>query len=146
MNDGLPNLDELRKLKGRRVLLVLDDLMTRLDKSVDAERLFSVASHHYDMSCIAIIHSLFYSKTVRNMRMNSSYLCLFKNNADQLSIRNLATQLYPANRAFFIRSFEDATRAAHSYLFVDLHKTTDARFRLRTSVFPDEQTFCYVEK
>ena len=146
-NEGLPNLDELKRLsKTERVLLILDDLMTKLDKFPDAEKLFSVASHHYDMSIIAIIHSIFYSKTIRNLRLNSSYLCIFKNNADMLSIRNLASQLFPWNRSLFIKTYEDATRLPHSYLFVDNHKTTEKELRLRTSLFPDEVASAYIEK
>jgi len=146
-HEGLPELEELKKIsKTERVLLILDDLMTRLDKFSDAEKLFSVASHHYDMSIIAVIHSIFYSKTIRNLRLNSSYLCIFKNNADMSAIRNLASQLFPGNRAMFIKTYEDATRLPHSYLFVDNHKTTQKDLRLRTSLFSDEVANVYVEK
>jgi len=147
MHEGLPTIDTLKQFKGRRLLLILDDLITNLHKNPDAEKLFSVFSHHFDMSCIVILHSIFYSKTVRNMRLNCSYLCLFKNNADKLSVRYLASQLYPNNRNFFIQSFEDATQNPHSYLLVDVHKDTPKEFRLRTSFFHDEElTFCYLEK
>lgn len=146
MIEGLPDLQNLKKFKDLTPLLVIDDLMTALDKSPDAEKLFSVACHHYNMSVIAIIHSLFYSKVIRNLRLNSSYLCLFKNNNDRLTIRNLASQLMPSARNFFISSYEDCTKEPHSYMFIDLHKTTPEQFRLRTSIFPGETVFCYVPK
>ena len=149
MHDGLPDLDELRKLSQKeRILLILDDLMVKLDKFPDAEKLFSVASHHFNMACIAIIHSIFYSKTIRNLRLNSSYLFLFKNNADFNSINILASQMYPSRRNYFISAFQSATSTPHTYLLVDNHKTTKPEFRLRSSLFLDEEfpTICFVEK
>lgn len=147
MVQGLPNLLMLEKLKNSKPLLVLDDLMTQLEKWPDAEKLFSVCSHHYDMSVIAIIHGLFYGRTLRNLRMHSSYLVLFRNPNDKLAIRNLATQIMPLNRLLLISAYEDATRLPHSYLLVDLHKNTEERFMLRTSIYADDGTsYCYVPK
>lgn len=143
---GLPDIEMLKSYKNQRPLLILDDLMVQLDKWSESEKLFSVLSHHFDMSVIAIIHSIFYSKTMRNLRMHSSYLILFKNNPDRLTIRNLATQLFPTNRKYFIDAFEDATREPHSYLLCDLHKNTPEKFKLRTSLFPSDIIYCYLPK
>ena len=142
--EGLPTLASLKDFK--KPLLVLDDLMIAIDKWPEAERLFSVCSHHYDMSVITVIHSIFYSKTIRNLRMHTSYLVLFKNVPDRLAIRNLATQIFPTNRNFFISAYEDCTIAPHSYLLVDLHKNTEERFRLRSNIFPGQPTYCYVPR
>lgn len=145
MIEGLPSIELLKSFKGEihPPLLVLDDLMVQIDKWVEAEKIFTVCSHHFNMSVIAIIHSIFYSKTIRNLRMHSAYLVLFKNNQDRLSIRNLATQIYPTRRNFFISVYEDCTQEPHSYLLVDLHKHTPEAFRLRTNIFPSTPTYCY---
>lgn len=142
--EGLPDISKLKAFK--KPLLILDDLMLAMEKWSEAERLFTVCSHHFNMSVISIIHSVFYSKRIRNLRMHSSYLVLFKNVPDRLAIRNLATQIFPTNRQFFIDAYEDCTSLPHSYLFLDLHKSTEERFRLRNNIFPDSLTHCYVPK
>ena len=47
---------------------------------------------------------------------------------------------------FATEAFEDATRPVNGYLLVDLKPQTDERFRLRTNIFPNEQTCVYVDR
>ena len=54
--------------------------------------------------------------------------------------------MYDSNYKFALEAFGDATREPHTYLLVDLRPETDENYRLRTRVFPDQQTYVYVNK
>ena len=49
-------------------------------------------------------------KHSRTMSLNRNYLVLFKNPQDKLQMNILAHQIFPSQKAFFLESFEDATK------------------------------------
>ncbi len=144
LNEGPPNLDELKSDKSSK-LVVLDDLMDVISKTPALTTLFVKGSHHWNLSIIFLVQNLFYSN-LRNARINTSYMVLFKNPADQLTIATLGRQLYPKRTQFFTQAFQDATSKPYGYLLVDLTQTTDDRHRLRTDIFPGEVTIVYLQR
>lgn len=135
---------EAAKSSGR-LLLVLDDLIVNL-KSEFLDPLFTRGSHNWGVSVIVVTQHLF-SKELRIARSNSHYLCLMRNPAGELQIRNLAIQTFPLQHRYFMEAYRDATAQPYSYLLVDLHPSTDNRIRLRTHIFaPDETCIVYVPK
>lgn len=144
---GIPEDLECIFHPSQRNLLVLDDLMTEAHSDQRMTRLFSVGSHHRNLSIIFIIHNLFhYGKEMRTLSLNSHYLVLFKNPRDHLQIATLARQMYPGQSKFLIESFQDATKEAHGYLLIDLKPDTDDKFRVRSGVLPADKTVVYVQK
>lgn len=141
--EGLPNLKLLKEYKDMKPLIVIDDQMTKMDKNKDCERLVSVLTHHYDMSVIFVLHSLFYSKTVRMLRLNATYIILFRNNGDKLSIKCLGSQLFPGSTRAFVDIYEDITSKPYQYLLIDLHKHCPDKFRLRDNILPNVTTKVY---
>lgn len=142
---GLPELDELKKFAHLRPLVVIDDQMTRLDKEPQkCERIVSVLTHHLDMTVVFLLHSIFYSKTVRNLRLNCNYLIIFKNPTDKLSIRCLGSQLMPGRVKSFVAIYEAVTEKPYSYLVIDLTKDCPEELRLRDGIFPDNVIHAYV--
>jgi len=137
-----------------RNLLVLDDqMMSQARDSKDLARLFTQGSHHRNLTVIYIIQNLFdQGKAMRSISLNSHYLVLFKNPRDRGQIRTLSQQMFPSgNKAsrskFLIDAFEDATGGSpYGYLVIDLKPDTPDRFRIRTRIFPDEQTAVYVQR
>jgi len=83
---------------------------------------------------------------MRTISLNAHYLVLFKNPRDVEQFSTLARQMYAKNWQFAVEAFRDATSRPHSYLLTDLKSDTDEQYRLRTNIFPDEQTFVYVSK
>ena len=71
---------------------------------------------------------------------------MFKNPRDHLQIANLARQMYPGRSQFLIEAFEDATKASHGYLLIDLKPDTDDQLRIRTGIFPSDKLIVYVHK
>ena len=130
-----------------RNLVIIDDLMTEAHSDQQMTKLFSVGSHHRNLSIIFIIHNLFhYGREMRTLSLNSHYLIMFKNPRDHLQIANLARQMYPGRSQFLIEAFEDATKASHGYLLIDLKPDTDDQLRIRTGIFPSDKLIVYVHK
>ena len=144
---GIPDDLETRFQRRHNNVLILDDLMTQCHSDERLTRLFSVGSHHRNLSIIFIIHNLFhYGKEMRTVSLNSHYIILFKNPRDRLQISTLARQMYPGQSQFLIEAFQDATKEAYGYLAIDLKPTTADKLRIRTGILPSDRQLVYVHK
>jgi len=139
--EGLVDLDELKENTGKVRILITDDLMD--EKSDKLLPLFVRGVHHWQTSAIQIVHNIFFGG-LRNCRINSHYLILYKNPADSLQVSTLSRQLYANKPKIFQQAFEDATSRPYSYLLADLTQCCEQHLRLRTNIFPDETTIVYV--
>lgn len=133
---GVPDTESLRNK-----LVIFDDMMQELKNDQALVMLTTRGCHHLNISCIHIVQNLFFGD--RTSRVNSQYLVLLKNPSDQLQVNTLARQLFPRNVKYFHEAFEDATAKPHGYLLVDLSQATPDHCRLRTNIFPNEQTIVY---
>ena len=140
--EGAPTMDQIRELtmphKDRGSIVVIDDFMTSLDKSL--MELFTVYAHHGNCSTVFLSQNLFDKNPhFRTVSLNSTYISIFKNPRDKLQISAFARQINPTNSKFVIESYLAATKAAYSYLFFDNHQKTDDNFRLRSRILPHER-------
>ena len=142
---GLPDDFENYFTGSKRGLIVLDDLMTQAHSDQRLTRLFSVGSHHRNLSVIFIVHNLFHQgREMRNLSLNSHYIILFKNPRDKLQISTLARQMYPGNVKFITEAYGDATKQAYGYLVFDLKPETEERLRIRTGILPSDTPLVYI--
>ena len=146
--NGLPTEEAIQneaQRSGRRLLLVLDDLMVAA-KSPFLDTVFALGSHNWGVSVVLVTQHLF-SKEVRVARNNAHYIVLLRNPAGALQIRNLAGQLFPTQTAYFMEAYYDATKEQFSYLLVDMHPLTKETLRLKTHIYPEEGwTIVYIPK
>ena len=126
------------------MLLVLDDLMVGIDQRL-IETIFTRGSHNWKMRVILISQHLF-SKELKISRNNSHYLLLMRNPAGALQIRTLAMQIFPSHSKYFLEAYGDATKENFGYLLVDIHPSTPEVLRLRTHIYPNENTIIYLPK
>jgi hypothetical protein len=133
-------------LDGRRTLLIIDDLMAETDGRVT--NIFTKGSHHKNASVVYISQNLYNKgKENRTINLNTHYLVLFKNPRDMMQISHLGRQMFPDRVKYFRDAFTDATsHRSYGYLLVDLKTTTPDELRLRTDIFPDENTMVYLHK
>ncbi len=144
MVEGLPDIQDLRN-DPRSKLLICDDLMAELSKSPILTTLFTRGCHHWSTSIIMLVQNVFYSN-LRNARINTTYIVIFKSPGDKVGITTLARQLYPGKTKYFMQAFADATSIPYGYLLIDLTQTMDDKLRLRTGIFPGETCFAYLPK
>jgi hypothetical protein len=53
----------------------------------------------------------------------------------------LAHQMYPQRTKYFLEAYTAATAQPHGYLVIDMKQETPDILRLRSSIFPGEETF-----
>ncbi|KAK3914299.1 Mitochondrial escape protein 2-like protein [Frankliniella fusca] len=72
------------------------------------------------------------------------YVILLKSPRDIQQIRTLALQVDPANWRGMLEAYLDATQEGHSYILFDFHVRQQDHLRLRTHIFPGENTVVYI--
>jgi len=139
---GLPNIDEISNC-----LLILHDLGQDCIDNKDIVLLFTVGSHHRNISVILLTHNIFEKgKYMRTISLNCSYLIIFNNLRDRKQIKFLGTQLFPVETKYFEEMIEDAFKSQeHGFLIIDLLPTTVNELRLRYFDFKKEKAFVYLK-
>lgn len=142
LTEGFPD----EGLDDGNTLLILDDLMLELENDKRIATMFT-KMRHLNISTIFIVQNLYHnSKYMRTVTRNAHYLVVFPNPRDMGMVMTLGRQIYPLNTKFLPDAFAQATKKPFGYLFIDLKPGTDAKFRLREGIFPDEQDFVYIPK
>lgn len=143
--EGLPC--NYREFLGNNTLFIIDDLMSECGRDKRLTNLFTRGSHHLNLSVIFIIQNFFHKGTeMRDITLNAHYLLLCKNRRDLSQITHLGKQLFPSKLKFFQEVYENATKKAFSYLFIDLKSDTPEEMRLRTQILPNQTQYIYQMK
>ena len=134
LHNGLPDIDSFDSSYNN--LIVLDDLMMECETSKQILGLFTVGSHHKNISVFMLTHNLFsQGKYSRSISLNSNYFVLFKNPRDATQINYLSRQMYPSRPKFLIEAFQDATKRNYGYLLIDLNQKSNDLYRVQADIF-----------
>ena len=147
-HEGLPSLEKVQSLNdGQFHVIVLDDLMEYIVKSVETQNLFTKYCHHYNITAIFLTQNVFaQGPCSRTISINTHILVIFANKRDESQALNLGKQLYPCNSKVFMEAYEDATSVLHGYLVIDCSPSCPRELKLRTNIFPGQETVCYLKK
>lgn len=147
-HEGLPSTEKVKSLDdGFFHVIVLDDLMEYIIKSIETQSLFAKYCHHYNVTAIFLTQNIFaQGPCARTININTHILVIFANKRDESQALNLGKQLYPHSSKTFMEAYEDATSEAHGYLVVDCDPKSPRDIKLRTNIFPGERTICYMKK
>jgi hypothetical protein len=145
-HEGLPSIENMNAEENN--LIILDDLMSECLDDKKILHLFTVGSHHRNISVIFLTQNIFCKgKHARSISLNSHYLILFRNIRDPSQIMHLGRQLYPGNVKYFEEAFDDAVMSQnYGYLIVDLKQNTPETLRLRTIDRETLTHFVYIKK
>ncbi|RWS26470.1 hypothetical protein B4U80_02434 [Leptotrombidium deliense] len=131
--NGLPSELEMDKINPD--LIIVDDLMTELNNSVQLLNMFTKEAHHKNRSIICLLQNFFHKGGIlRSLSLNAHYLILMKNPRDQSQIYPLARQLCPKNPKRFIEVYENATAEPYSYIRIDVTPQTPDYLRYQTRI------------
>ena len=147
-HEGLPILEKVESLNdGKFHVIVLDDLMEYIVKSIETQNLFTKYCHHYNITAIFLTQNIFaQGPCARSININTHILVIFANKRDESQAVYLGKQLYPGNSKIFMEAYEDATSQLHGYLVVDCDPKSPRELKMRTNIFPGEDTICYLKK
>jgi hypothetical protein len=146
LHEGLPIIETFDSSINN--MIILDDLMEESESNPEIQKLFTVDSHHKNISIFLITQNLFSKgKCARTISLNCHYLFIFNNPRDRLQIRCLARQMFPTNSNFLVESYDDATASRlYGYLFIDLTQKTNNKMRIQTNILPFETRLIYQPK
>ena len=118
--------------------VVFDDYLDEVGPAL--KHLFTVLTHHYNCFTIFLSQTLFdKTKDLRTLSINTQYMVLFNNPRDQMSISQLAKQVFPGKVDLLNQAYKKATKGrAYGYLLLDFHQRQDDQIRLRSHIFPKE--------
>lgn len=144
--EGIINLDEINP--GQKNLIILDDLLKECQDNVSIQNLFTIDSHHKNISVFLLSQNLFpRGKCSRTISLNSHYLVIFNNPRDRSQIYALARQMFPNKVNFLLEAYLDAVEnRPHGYLFLDLKQSTPEKNRVQSSILPEDLRIIYTAK
>ena len=148
--EGLPSKEMMEswawKEPGHKVL-VIDDQLRQAAKSDDIVDLFTKFSHHLNFSVFFIVQNLFSGgKQFRTIALNAHYLCLFRNNRDEMQVQMLGRQIMPGKTSFFLDAYRKATSQSYGYLLIDVSPHSNPQYKLRTNILPNQLMIVYLPK
>jgi len=133
MNEGLLDFNELDTKKNN--LVILDDLMSVCKDSNEVLNLFTVDSHHRNISVFLVSQNLYtQGKCAREISLNASNLVIFKNPRDKTQVSILARQMFPQKTKAFLEAYYDCTLKEYGYIHLDLNPNTPENLRIQTNI------------
>ena len=153
-HEGIPSEEDLNAFTDgtKHSVVVLDDLMEQVVRSVDAQNLFTKWSHHKCISVIYITQNIYaQGKCARNVSMNTHYFFVMCNPRDVRQISVLANQTGLGET--LTNSYKDCVlRKKYGYQVVSLHPairsiaTDSPRLKacIHTNIFPGEHLISYL--
>ena len=147
-HQGLPSQCDIDQFAtGDHRLIILDDLMQQVLESNDMELLFVQGCHHRRLSVLFISQNLYgQGKAARTIALNCWYMVLFRTMRGISQIVTLSRQLYAGKSNTLMEAYQDATQEVFGYLIVDTSPYGKDSERLRTNIFPGEDTIIYIGK
>ena len=143
---GLPDLTDFDSKKNN--ILILDDLMTEAGKDANVLKIFTIDSHHNNITVFFLTQNIFpqenYSRTIS---LNCQYMLLTNNPRDRNQLVQLAKQIFPGQTKFFAEAYNDAvTLKRYGYLLLALDQNTEEENRVQTGILPNETRIIYRKK
>lgn len=140
---GLPSMDDFYSSDNN--LVILDDLMSECEKNKEIQELFTVHSHHKNISVFIISQNLFSrGPCARTISLNCRYIIVFNNPRDAVQIRRLGQQMFPEKSNFLAQAYKDAIDSSpYGYLFIDNTQSTPSKYRISTNILPSDTRIYY---
>lgn len=125
--------------------MILDDLVSKIVQSEDLLHLFTVTSHHRNISCVFITQNMYPpGKYAKSISLNCANFVLFQNPRDTRQLITFASQILPGQTKFFMDSYYKSTKERYTYLLMDLSSHRhDRQYMLRTGIFPKDTCVVY---
>jgi hypothetical protein len=145
-HEGLPSKEDIeRYTEGvNHTIVVLDDLMLQVAQSQDCVHLFTVTSHHRNVSTVMLSQNLYPpGKYARTISLNCLNVILFRNYRDSRQVITFGSQILPGHVPYFKAAYEAATRPNFGYLHVCLEPSQNKEYQLRSKILPGEDMVIY---
>lgn len=128
----------------KKTILIIDDLHAEMADDQLLGNLFCKFSHHMNTTVIFLTQNLFRKgKQMRDVISNCHYLVFMAQPRDKTAIMSVARQMFPKQTNYFMQAYNDATSQPRGYLLIDARPETPEDLRLRSGLFPSEQSVAW---
>ena len=146
-HEGLPLEDDLLSFTNPKThtILILDDIMHLASNSQVIELIFTRISHHRNCSCFYLVQNAFIKgKNQVTIAMNTKYIEFLRPPRSLMQLQYLNSQIFPNNKGLLIKAYTDIM-SIHDfgYLIIDLTTHCLDKLRVRSQIFPGEQTVIF---
>ena len=141
MQEDIDNLYD-----GEFHIIVLDDLMEKIVKSIEMQELFTKYCHHRNMTAIMVSQNVFQkSPNARTISLNTHIHILFANKRDEAQVSVLAHQLFCSkikkNRFFSMN--DEHMKQRYAYLVIDCTPQYPSKIKVCADIFPGQLTYTF---
>ena len=143
---GLPSEELIEEYSHSKTcnIIVLDDLMDSVVSNAAMEKLFTLGAHHRRLIIIYLNQNLYcQGSKARTISLNTHFLVLMKNPRGLSSLQCLSRQVFAGKSKVMIEAYKDCMKVPYGYLVLDLSPACTEETRLRSMIFPDEDTVIY---
>ena len=148
---GLPEKEAIQEMDAEVPrLIVIDDQEDSVDSSKIIKELFTVYSHHLNITVVFIVQNIYLkAKFMKSVTDQAQYLIHTKAAKGSQQLRSLGGQIFGKNGSRFVNwamnhAFENDS--PYAYLLFDMHNLSKNWQRLRANVFPGECNLFFVTK
>ena len=140
---GLPDIEDFDQNKNN--LLILDDLIKEGGKDNSIYDIFTIDSHHKNISVFFVTQNLFpKEKNSRTISLNCNYIIILNNPRDRAQIFHIAMRMFPECPQYLIECYTDAVESIdYGYIYLDFTQTKPKAMRVQTGICKDEQRIIY---
>ena len=130
---------------GTNNLLILDDQMRIAGKDEQLTKLFTVVSHHRNVTIIYLVQNIFdKSEAMRTVSLNTRYFVLFKSGRDRVQLTRLGGQIFDNKPGVIPKALDQITKLTkRPYTIVCTDPALPDTLKLYTGIFPTEEIFFY---
>ena len=144
---GIPSQEDIDNLyDGQFHIIVLDDLMEKIVKSIEMQELFTKYCHHRNMTTIMVSQNVFQKgPNARTISLNTHIHVLFANKRDEVQISILAHQLFhlETKKNKFLTMYDEHMKQRYAYLVIDCTPQYPMEIKVRADIFPGQLTYTF---
>ena len=125
-------------------IVVLDDLMDSVISDAEMEKLFTLGANRRRLIIIYLNQNLYcQGSKARTISLNTHFLVLMKNPRGLSSLQCLSRQDFAGNSKLLIEAYNYCMKTPYGYLVLVLSPFSREDTRLRSRIFPNEDTYIY---
>lgn len=134
--EGIPDFDTVTTpANNEPTLIVLDDMMHETGRDKTILDVFT-KGRHKNISVMLLTQNLFHqSQYARDISLNATYICLFKNPRDPSQFNHLCRQIYPTDPRALLEVYKQIMREKYSHIFLDFAQETPDLLRIKSDIF-----------
>ena len=127
-------------------IIVLDDLMEKIVKSIEMQEHFTKYCHHRNMTAIIVSPNVFQKgPNTRTISLNTHIHVLFANKRDEVKVSVLVHQLFHSKmkKNKFLSMYNEHMKQHFAYLGIDCAPQYPSKIKVCTDIFPGQLTYTF---